>query len=104
MATDVIVSEDVSNQRDLSDMNANKTNSELDTPENPENRNTSSSVHSGEEISENYTVEQNGDTPMRTGGPPPEVATPDNGQKQGVRTSTPVRPQTLFSSAERNGR
>lgn len=115
MATDVIVSEDVSNQRDLSDMNANKTNPEFDTPnrtfETLENRHisspSSSSVYSGEEISENYIEgdsEQNGDSPIQTGDPPQEVATPDNGQKQGVKTSTPVRPQTIFSSAEHNGR
>ncbi|KAA0724284.1 BCL2/adenovirus E1B 19 kDa protein-interacting protein 2 [Triplophysa tibetana] len=114
MATDVMVSEDVSNQRDLSDMNANKTNPEFDTPnrtfETLENRNisspSSSSVYSGEEISENYIAgdsEQNGDSPIQTGDPPQEVAAPDNGQKQGVRTSTPVRPQTIFSSAEHNG-
>lgn len=111
MATDVIVSEDVSNQRDLSDMNANKTDSDTPNRTSEENRNisspSSSSVYSGEEISENYIAGdslQNGDSPIQTGDPPQEVASPDNGQKQGVRTSTTVRPQTLFSSAEHNGR
>nr|XP_055048473.1 BCL2/adenovirus E1B 19 kDa protein-interacting protein 2 isoform X1 [Misgurnus anguillicaudatus] len=110
MATDVTVSEEVSNQRDLSDINDNKSPPESDTPNRTsdiQNINISSSltssVHSGEEISDNYTAGNslaNGDSPIQTGDPPPEVATPDNGQKQGVKTSTPVR---LFSSAEHNG-
>ncbi|XP_016388464.1 uncharacterized protein LOC107724169 [Sinocyclocheilus rhinocerous] len=119
MATDAIATEEVSNQRDSSDLNANKSNPESDTPsrtsEARENRNissplslSSSSVHSEEELSQdsiagNNSLE-NGDRPVRTGDPPQEAATPDNRQKQGVRTSTPVRaPQTLSSPAEHNG-
>ncbi len=120
MATDVIATEEISNQRDSSDLNANKSNPESDTPsrtsETQENRNTSrqlslsssSSVHSEEELPQDpITVNslENLDSPVRTGDPPQEAATPDNRQKQGARTSTPARaPQTLSSPAEHNGR
>ncbi|KAK2867372.1 hypothetical protein QQF64_023064 [Cirrhinus molitorella] len=119
MATDVIATEEVSNQRDSSDLNANKSNPESDTPsrtsETQENINissplsllSSSSVNSGEELPQDSITGNslaNGDSPTRTGDPPQEAATPDNRQKQGVRTSTPVRvPQTLSSPAEHNG-
>lgn len=117
MATDVITTEEVSNQRDSSDMNANKSNPESDTPsrtfETQENRNISSptslsSAHSAEELPEDSITGNslaNGNSGIRTGDPPQEAATPDNRQKQGVRTSTPVRPlHTLSSAAEHNGR
>lgn len=120
MATDVIATEDISNQRDSNDLNANKSNvnPESDTPGQPsetqENRNISSplslssSVHSEEELPQDPITGnslENGDSPVRAGDPPQEAATPDNRQKQGVRTSTPARaPQTLSSAAEHNGR
>lgn len=118
MATDVIATEEVSNQRDSSDMNANKSNPESDTPnrtfETQENRNissptslSSSSAHSGEELPEDSTTGNslaNGNSAIRTGDPPQEAATPDNRQKQGVRTSTPVRPLHTHSPVEHNGR
>lgn len=114
MATDVIATEEVSNQRDLSDMNANKSNPESDTPsrtfETQENRNISSptslsSAHSVEELPEDFITGNSVANGNRTGDPPQEAATPDNRQKQGVRTSTPVRPlHTLSSPAEHNGR
>uniref|UniRef100_A0A671T458 BCL2/adenovirus E1B 19 kDa protein-interacting protein 2-like n=2 Tax=Sinocyclocheilus anshuiensis TaxID=1608454 RepID=A0A671T458_9TELE len=117
MATDAIATEEVSNQRDSSDLNANKSNPESDTPsrtsEARENRNissplslpsssSSSSVHSEEELPQDSIAGNNsledGDRPVRTGDPPQEAATPDNRQKQGARTSTPARaPQTLSS-------
>ncbi|KAK9952493.1 hypothetical protein ABG768_018332 [Culter alburnus] len=116
MATDVITTEEVSNQRDSSDMNANKSNPESDTPsrtfETQENRNISSptslsSAHSAEELPEDSITGNslaNGNSGIRTGDPPQEAATSDNRQKQGVRTSTPVRPlHTLSSAAEHNG-
>lgn len=119
MATDVIATEGVSNQRDSSDLNANKSNPESDTPsrtsETQQNRNissplslsSSSSVHSEEELPQDPITEnslENGDSRVRTGDPPQDAATPDNRQKQGVRTSTPARaPQTLSSPAEHNG-
>lgn len=119
MATDVIATEGVSNQRDSSDLNANKSNPESDTPsrtsETQENRNissplslsSSSSVHSEEELPQDPITEnslENGDSRVRAGDPPQDAATPDNRQKQGVRTSTPARaPQTLSSPAEHNG-
>ncbi|XP_016406568.1 BCL2/adenovirus E1B 19 kDa protein-interacting protein 2 isoform X3 [Sinocyclocheilus rhinocerous] len=117
MATDVIATEEVSNQRDSSDLNASKSNPESDTPnrtsETQENRNISSalslssSVHSGEEPPQDSIAGNspaNGGSAIRPGDPPQEAATPDNRQKQGVRTSTPVRaPQTLSSPAEHNG-
>lgn len=122
MATDVIATEEISNQRDSSDLNANKSNvnPESDTPsrtsETQENRNissplslsSSSSVHSEEELPQDPITGnslENGDSPVRTGDPQQEAATPDNRQKQGARTSTPARaPQTLSSPAEHNGR
>lgn len=119
MATDVIATEAISNQRDSSDLNANKSNPESDTPsrtsETQENRNisrqlslSSSSVHSEEELPQDpITVNSLEilDSPVRAGDPPQEAATPDNRQKQGARTSTPARaPQTLSSPAEHNGR
>lgn len=116
MATDVIISSgEVSNQ---SDMNANRTDPESDTPnrtsESPENRNISSatslstsSVRTGEEEPHGDSVTgisvANGN---RAGDPQQETEntaeTPDNRQKQGVRTSTPVR--LLHTSAgQHNG-
>ncbi|XP_073798028.1 BCL2/adenovirus E1B 19 kDa protein-interacting protein 2 isoform X2 [Danio rerio] len=116
MATDVILSSgEVSNQ---SDMNANRTDPESDTPnrtsESPENRNISSatslstsSVRTGEdephEDSGTGISVANGN---RAGDPQQETEntaeTPDNRQKQGVRTSTPVRlPHT--SAGQHNG-
>ncbi|XP_056307235.1 BCL2/adenovirus E1B 19 kDa protein-interacting protein 2 [Danio aesculapii] len=116
MATDVIISSgEVSNQ---SDMNANRTDPESDTPnrtsESPENRNISSaaslstsSVRTGEEEPHEDSVTgisvANGN---RAGDPQQETEntaeTPDNRQKQGVRTSTPVR--LLHTSAgQHNG-
>lgn len=116
MATDVIATEEVSNQRDSSDMNANKSNPESGTPswtsETQENRNISSptspsAVHCGEELPDDSLTGNsvaNGNSAIRTGDLPQEAATPDNRQKQGVRTSTPVRPpHTLSSPAEHNG-
>ncbi|XP_051975096.1 BCL2/adenovirus E1B 19 kDa protein-interacting protein 2 isoform X1 [Xyrauchen texanus] len=120
MATDVIVSEEVSNQTDPKDMNANKGNTESDTPnrtsETLDNRNISSplsplsSVLSGEEISEDSSTGnllQNGNSPIISGDPPQEAAAPDNGQKQAstsARTSTQDRLQPTFSSSvEHNG-
>lgn len=118
MATDAIATEEVSNQRDSSDMNANKSNPESDTPnwtsETQENRNISNvspaslsspSVHSGEELPEDSITGNslaNGNSGIRAGDPPQEAASPDNSQKQGVRSSTPVH--TLSSPAEHNGR
>ncbi|XP_051548268.1 BCL2/adenovirus E1B 19 kDa protein-interacting protein 2-like isoform X1 [Myxocyprinus asiaticus] len=115
MATDVIVSEDVSNQRDSSEMNANKSNPESDTSNRTsvtlDNRDIGSpssslsSVHAGEEISEVPSTGnslKNGNSSIQTGHLTQEAATPDNGQKQaptGVRSSTPVRLQ----SVENNG-
>ncbi|KAK7121303.1 hypothetical protein R3I93_022404 [Phoxinus phoxinus] len=116
MATDAIATEEVSNQRDSSDMNANKSNPESDTPnwtsETQENRNissptslsSSSSVNSGEELPEDSITGNslaNGNSGIRAGDPPQEAASPDNRQKQGARTSTPVH--TLSSPAEHNG-
>jgi len=121
MATDAIATEEVSNQRDSSDMNANKSiNPESDTPnwtsETQENRNrssptslllssSSSSVYSGDELPEDSITANslaNGNSGIRAGDPPQEAASSDNRQKQGVRTSTPVH--TLSSPAEHNGR
>lgn len=116
MATDAVAAEEVSNQTDSSDMNANKSNPESDTPnwtsETQENRNISSpislsspSVYSGEELPEDSIPGNslaNGNGGIRAGDPPQEAASPDNRQKQGVRTSTPVH--TLSAPAEHNGR
>ncbi|KAG1939330.1 protein prune [Pimephales promelas] len=118
MATDAIATEEVSNQRDSSDMNANKSiNPESDTPnwtsETQENRNrssptslssSSSSVYSGDELPEDSITANslaNGNSGIQAGDPPQEAASSDNRQKQGVRTSTPVH--TLSSPAEHNG-
>ncbi|XP_059391576.1 BCL2/adenovirus E1B 19 kDa protein-interacting protein 2 isoform X2 [Carassius carassius] len=118
MATDAIATGEVSNQRDSSDLNANRSNPESDTPsrtsETQENRNITSplslsspSVHSVEDPPQDSRARddplENGDLPVRTGDTPQEE-TPDNRQKQGVRTSTPVRePHTLSSPEEHNG-
>ncbi|CAM4734940.1 unnamed protein product [Leuciscus chuanchicus] len=113
--SNAIATEEVSNQTDSSDMNANKSNPESDTPnwtsETQENRNISSpislsspSVYSGEELPEDSITGNslaNGNSGIRAGDPPQEAASPDNRQKQGVRTSTPVH--TLSSPAEHNG-
>ncbi|XP_052453159.1 BCL2/adenovirus E1B 19 kDa protein-interacting protein 2 isoform X2 [Carassius gibelio] len=117
MATDAVATGEVSNQRDSSDLNANRSNPESDTPsrtsETPENRNITSplslsspSVHSGEDPPQDSRARddplENGDLPVRTGDTPQEE-TPDNRQKQGVKTSTPVRePHTLSSPEEHN--
>ncbi|XP_026058729.1 BCL2/adenovirus E1B 19 kDa protein-interacting protein 2-like isoform X2 [Carassius auratus] len=117
MATDAVATGEVSNQRDSSDLNANRSNPESDTPsrtsETPENRNITSplslsspSVHSEEDPPQDSRARddplENGDLPVRTGETPQEE-TPDNRQKQGVKTSTPVRePHTLSSPEEHN--
>ncbi|XP_026058566.1 BCL2/adenovirus E1B 19 kDa protein-interacting protein 2-like isoform X2 [Carassius auratus] len=117
MATDAVATGEVSNQRDSSDLNANRSNPESDTPsrtsETPENRNITSplslsspSVHSEEDPPQDSRARddplENGDLPVRTGDTPQEE-TPDNRQKQGVKTSTPVRePHTLSSPEEHN--
>ncbi|XP_030621932.1 BCL2/adenovirus E1B 19 kDa protein-interacting protein 2 isoform X2 [Chanos chanos] len=124
MATDVTESEGGLRQNDESDMTLNNSCPESDTPrtfetsENSPRISPSSSVKLGEEeLSEDSTPQatvsvENGDVsaqhnPTKTGDPPQETETSDNGQKQEqteVQASTPLAvAQPQSSSVDLNG-
>lgn len=123
MASDVIESEVV--LKGVNDMSLNNSSPDLDTPRRTQeelgNRDTPSPSSSGvsgdgdeeelddPQLSTASTVE-NGEkalqeSPIKTGGPPQERTTPDNGHKQtGARSSTPVSLPQPYSTSGHNGR